>query len=281
LENVIYIGKVLHHGKVYPGEHEGIIDENTWNLVQDRLRKNDTVSDHSARNRYGALLRGLLYCSACHTAMVHTCTASKTRRYRYYVCLNAQQHGWASCPTKSLNAQQIEDAVVEHVRGMARNEGVLHETVAKLQEQAESHRTELKAETRIQERDLKRVRSRIREVAQEIVEPGDKVRADGVEVLSDLQNQAREIEQRIAGLHREMDVMDRGAVDEKDLTQALSSFDPIWDELTPGERTRIIRLLVERVGFDGRDGKVIVDFHSEGIKELCRGIQGDLQEVEA
>jgi hypothetical protein len=46
--------------------------------------------------------------------MFHTYTLKhKTHKYRYYVCTNAQKRGYNSCPTKSVNAQAIEDTVVD------------------------------------------------------------------------------------------------------------------------------------------------------------------------
>ena len=41
------------------------------------------------------------------------------RRYRYYVCLRAQQRGWKHCPNKSVNAAQIEDGILAQLRAMA------------------------------------------------------------------------------------------------------------------------------------------------------------------
>jgi hypothetical protein len=57
----------------------------------------------------GALLRGLLFCVPCGTPMMHTYTMRKSKRYRYYVCYNAQQQGWKNCETKSVPAQAIND----------------------------------------------------------------------------------------------------------------------------------------------------------------------------
>jgi hypothetical protein len=37
LGNVIYIGQIRHQGELYPGEHEGILDRELWNEVNDRL----------------------------------------------------------------------------------------------------------------------------------------------------------------------------------------------------------------------------------------------------
>ena len=36
------------------------------------------------------------------------------------------------------------------------------------------------------------------------------------------------------------------------------------------EQAALLRQLIERVGFDGRTGKVTVSFKSVGIKQLCQ-----------
>ena len=59
-----------------------------------RLGHNGVTGGKEVRKKYGALLRGLLHCDACGTAMCHTYTAKGGRRYRYYVCATAQQRGW-------------------------------------------------------------------------------------------------------------------------------------------------------------------------------------------
>jgi site-specific DNA recombinase len=38
----------------------------------------------------------------------------------------------------------------------------------------------------------------------------------------------------------------------------LRAFDPVWKSTNTNQRTRIVRKLIERVGYDGRTGKVAV-----------------------
>jgi site-specific DNA recombinase len=73
-----------------------------------------------------------------------------------------------------------------------------------------------------------------------------------------------EVCERLATLRCEL-------VDEREVVQALSLFDPVWDSLTPREQARIVRLLVERVDYDGKAGTVAVTFRSTGIKTLAQG----------
>lgn len=118
LTNIIYIGKLSYKGTIYPGEHDAIVDAKVWKRVQELLRRNGRNGGKEVRNKYVALLKGLLYCIPCGTAMMHTYTNKNGKRYRYYVCLNAQQRGWDACPTKSVNAHDLETFVVDHIRGL-------------------------------------------------------------------------------------------------------------------------------------------------------------------
>jgi len=116
LTNIIYLGKVEHQEEVYQGEHEAIIDETTWNRVQQVLENNSLIRDSRPRNSHGALLRGLVVCGSCGKSMNHTYTKRGRRLYRYYVCDTAQKQGYKSCPTKSITAHTIEGFVVERIK---------------------------------------------------------------------------------------------------------------------------------------------------------------------
>ena len=51
--------------------------------------------------------------------MTSSQTRKGTRCYRYYVCRQAQQHGWQTCPAPSLAAGLIEDLVVGQLPALA------------------------------------------------------------------------------------------------------------------------------------------------------------------
>jgi site-specific DNA recombinase len=72
LTNAIYTGMVDHKGTLYPGEHDRIVDQNTWDRVHETLQRNGADKGASIRNKFGALLRGLLFCVPCGTPMMHT-----------------------------------------------------------------------------------------------------------------------------------------------------------------------------------------------------------------
>ena len=82
LANVLYTGRTIVEGSIYTGEHEAILDRQTFDLVQAKLQQNSAVRG-SSHQKTEALLRALLYCSACGSAMYPTYSSSKERRYRY------------------------------------------------------------------------------------------------------------------------------------------------------------------------------------------------------
>jgi site-specific DNA recombinase len=121
LTNVAYVGKVKHKSDVHAGEHAAIVDEEVWRSVQDTLRRNGAATRDVVPNRFGAFLKGLLRCASCHCAMTpSTAKRGKTRRYRYYVCTNAQKCGWSACPSKAVPAGEIERFVLERIAEFAK-----------------------------------------------------------------------------------------------------------------------------------------------------------------
>jgi site-specific DNA recombinase len=121
LTNAVYAGQVEHRGAMYAGEHAPIIELSVWREVNTELRAGRRTGTGAVRAPQNALLVGLLLCKSCQRAMIPTYTAKPGRRYRYYVCQTARQKGWSACPTKSVPARMIEDAVLDQLRNALRD----------------------------------------------------------------------------------------------------------------------------------------------------------------
>lgn len=113
VKNLLYTGKVSYAGQIYEGQQEAIIDEETFKKTQEKLKQNRVERNVTKNIECAGLLSKLLRCNTCKSVMFHTYTLkNKTHKYRYYTCSSAQKRGYNSCPTKSVNAQAIEDALV-------------------------------------------------------------------------------------------------------------------------------------------------------------------------
>lgn len=267
LTNAIYTGMVEHQGCLYPGEHERIIDQNTWDRVHENLRRNNGDNGASLKNKFGALLKGLLFCVPCGTPMIHTYTMRNSKRYRYYVCYNAQQKGWKNCETKSVPAQAIESAVLDSIRRIGTDPKLAEAVAAEALAEVARRRREVDQQSEAQRRDLRQLNQNL------VQEAADTSRDTGArfERLAGFQREIETTERRLAELTAERSDLDRDHINANDLYRTLAEFDAIWSSLTTKEQEQMIHLLVAKVGYDGRTGKVTVNFSNQGAKELCQG----------
>ena len=88
--------------------------------------------------------------------------------------------------------------------------------------------------------------------------------------LANLQDRVRAGEQRATEVREQIVALNREMVDEREVEAAMAMFSPVWDTLNPREQERIIHLLVERVDYDGAQGRVSVTFRANGIKTLAQ-----------
>ena len=264
LTSVLYLGKITYGREVHEGEHEAIVDSEVFKKTQRRLGRNGATGGRQVRNRFGAILKGLIRCVPCGCAMTPThTTRNGNRRYRYYVCQNAQRRGWHVCPSKSVSAPEIERFVVDQVRCIGRDPALLDDTLQQVRAQDEKRISELEAEKRRLERELRRHHQDLKALAGAPGENGS-VSAG----MADLQDRIRTAEQQATRVREDLITLRRDRIDEKAVARAMSSFDPLWETLSPHEQVRAIRLLVQRVDYDGEKGTVSVTFHPAGIQTL-------------
>jgi len=134
LRNRIYIGEISHKGQHYPGEHEAIIDHQTFEAVQQLLTEQRS-SPTRTRHRMCSLLTGRIY-DTNGNRMAPSHSNKRGLRYRYYVsrALLDGAPDRAGKPAR-IPATAIEDLVTtalrkerdkdsEHEEGKGRRSGV-------------------------------------------------------------------------------------------------------------------------------------------------------------
>ena len=264
LGNILYRGRVRYKVETFPGEHEAIVDESLWTKVHEMLRSNGRAGGMLLRNKYGALLKGLIHCGPCGLAMGHTTSVKDgSRVYRYYVCYKAQKQGWDACPCRSLPAEQIEGFVVEQVKRIGKDPALLSLTLAKCREQMAAQRVAAEGELAGLERELARLHAELGRVA------GDAAtNAHAAGRLADLHEKVRGAEERAAVLRRQIVDADAGQITKAEVDAALGEFDGVWSRLSPKEQARLMRMLVQRVDYDATKGSVSITFHPLGLRSI-------------
>lgn len=253
LTNVTYAGMVKHKTNQYPGEHQSIVDQKLFDAVQSLLAKNGSTGGAQVRNKFGALLKGILHCSHCNCAMSPSHSKKGVRRYRYYVCSRASKTGWQNCPSPSLPAGEIERFVVEQIRAIGADPSLIEATIREANREA-------KETIKTLDKELAALKSDVQSWTAELPSAQANRQADLHERLAGAERRATEIHQERAVVL---------VIDPEEVTTALRDFAPVWDTLTPQEQTRVVELLVARVDYDGSSGKVVVTFRPTGILKVA------------
>ena len=280
LTNVVYAGNIKYKTEVHNGEHVGIVPPQTWQRAQTILKRNGVSGGALVRNKFGAILKGLVRCVPCDRAMIPSHTTRKdSRRYRYYVCSGAQKMGWGSCPSKAVPAAQLEKLILDQIRSVGKDPTVVAETFAQANSLAQERVVELERERKALERDLAAWDTEVRSLAGQMGAKDQNLSA--LARLADLQDRLRGGERRLTEVREEILAHQRQSLTEHEVELALQAFDPVWEALTPREQTRLVQLLVERVDFDGAKGKVSITFRANGIKNLAAEISAQRKEKSA
>ena len=119
LNNRVYVGEAVHKGTAYPGEHQPIISRTLWDKVHATLRESPRVRAGRTRASTPALLKGLIF-GPTGCAMTPTHTRRGDKLYRYYISQSVIKRGADGSPVSRVPAAEIENAVVDQLRGMLR-----------------------------------------------------------------------------------------------------------------------------------------------------------------
>ena len=121
LSNKIYIGKIIHKENVYEGEHNGIIDEITFEMVQKLLYENKVDKICGTKCSSNSLLTGLIF-DDNGNKMTPSHSNSHNRRYRYYVSQAIKKYNKSQAGSVSkIPAGEIEKFVILSTKELLHN----------------------------------------------------------------------------------------------------------------------------------------------------------------
>lgn len=189
LANTKYNGKIRHGDTIYDNIYPKIIDDITWQKVQDIHAENQHAPGRK-KEIYDFILSGKLYCGDCQRPMVGESGTSKLGRiYYYYSCL-AKRRKQHPCKLKSVEKQWLEDLVINSTWALLADEGVVRhiaETLCKLHEEENKNNTVIKSLEAQRQNALKASQNLIAAIEQGIITEQTKIRL-------------KELESQIAGL---------------------------------------------------------------------------------
>ncbi|OJU48157.1 MAG: site-specific recombinase [Mesorhizobium sp. 61-13] len=121
LSNPVYIGKARHRGKIYDGEHQAIIDDETLASAQAILKAQTPHRKSRNRSQSQHILTGLLF-DETGDRLSPVFTTKGEKRFRYYVS-HRLETGRRTDPTGwRLPAEELEQTVLHQLDLILRDE---------------------------------------------------------------------------------------------------------------------------------------------------------------
>ncbi len=124
LNNRVYLGKAVHKGTAYPGEHNPIIERDLWDRVHALISASPRARTKRPLGRTPAVLKGLIF-GPTGAAMTPAHTRRGGRLYRYYVSMDTIRTGACASPIRRIAAAQIEAVVIAQIRAMLQSPEII------------------------------------------------------------------------------------------------------------------------------------------------------------
>jgi len=114
LSNPLYVGKIPHKGEIYPGQHDGIIDQDTWGTVQDMLSGNATSRNHVTNTKGLFLLTGKVF-DESGEPLYQSQAHKQGKRYCYYVSKHLMESADKNNEGWRLPARTLEQVITRSI----------------------------------------------------------------------------------------------------------------------------------------------------------------------
>jgi hypothetical protein len=117
-ENRLYLGELCFGSQVIPNYVPAIVDQATWDKVQQIRRSHIKGSrfdtdQHPRRISSRYLLSGMIYCDRCKSPMNGDVRKARGRIYEFYTC--SRKHRQRNCDAPDIRRKTIETAVLAEI----------------------------------------------------------------------------------------------------------------------------------------------------------------------
>jgi len=124
---------------VVPNAHEPIIDRKTWQMVQDRLSRNQKPPTTPHMDGGEFLLTGLVVCGHCGRPMVGQAVHHRTKPTPQLVCSHYHAHGRAACLPNRVLQKPLVGVILRKIQADFLNPENLKKLRAEMLRQTEQH----------------------------------------------------------------------------------------------------------------------------------------------
>lgn len=233
------------------GRHKGIVSGREWVEIQALLDRNQPGSQPQSHNGY-ALLSGVLRCGICGERMFAKFRSNSSSRYDY-ICGAKLRGGSALCSCQNLSGMEADEKLCRFLGEYLREGPGLRRRLEELRRSMEKGEKEEPLE--VLDAQIARCSREIGQLVDSLVRPGV-----SQALLEHVSSRVEALDAQVKALTARKEALEeslgeRGTEGKK--TEALAACLAHWGEglegLTLPERRELIRMMVEKIQWNGRE----------------------------
>ena len=251
------------------GKHRGVIEGKAWVKVQALLEQNKSKSYRKTRSNV-ALLSGLLVCGNCGEYMRPKLSKRQNTKgeviYTYLCSMKERSRGHV-CSMKNCNGNTLDAKIIEEIRKLSADKETLTRLLAQTKKVISGSKEGYDAELALLREKHTETEDRIKRLV------------ESLSVASD--TSAKYVMEQIDALHQESETQQLRLAELEALTEQsrmlhqefafhqemIESFASAVDSATLEEKRRLLRTIVKKVVWDGKNAYVYL-FAEDGEADL-------------
>jgi DNA invertase Pin-like site-specific DNA recombinase len=249
LRNRLYLGEIVHKEKVFPGQHEAIVDRVSFDRVRQAITENARGGKPATPQReHEYLLTGVARCGCCGSAMTSSTARGRGgHRYFYYRSVSTTKKGKDACQVRQVKAEQLEEAVLAVVREAASNPALIAEAVAEANRIAAEEIGPSRERLAGLREEFDKAKRQSELLLDRLLSSGASQLQVAKDRLSELDDRLRQLERAIAEEEGRLAVSETRSLDLEAVQRTLHDFDTVFEHLTPAERKEFLQEMVDQV----------------------------------
>lgn len=243
---------------IYDGIHEALITEEDWNLVQQKRKKTNVKPPKKHDLDHEHLLTGILRCPICGSGMYGNVNRKKKpdgtlhKTYFTYQCKHRKSIDGQPCTyRKQWNQTEVNDAVAEIIKKLVQNPKFEQAIKERINTSIDTSALEEEIEIlRKQQRQYEGAKNKLGQQMDnlDITTPSyDKKYADMQRRQDDLYEEIESIENKIAEIKNQIDVIISQKITSDNIYNYLLCFEQFYDKFSDIEKKEFLQSFVERV----------------------------------
>ena len=195
------------------------------------------------------LLKGLIKCGLCHTAMIPSFSISKGKEYYYYRCKVDEDTSKGNCNIGSVNARELESIVVEELKFLTKDPRIIEGVVESATKEQKEKAKELSSKKKGLQDKLTHIDKKAKNLIAILGEDGKKGNRTNyiLKEIDELEKQAKQLKKEIDFLDFELNHYESKIINADVIRENFKVFKKVYDHLTMDEKYDLMHLLIKNI----------------------------------